>query len=138
MIAFSLAVLFGLGWGFGLAASGTPSKDATFVFQLWPPFHINLCWLSGNTDIYSPWHSKHNMQTFSKLGTLKQTSKLVLMLKRGKVPQKPKMLNLLGRELLASKASSRLLLTVLSFHGNMGGMTMSCSMPVKPLPHKGR
>ena len=33
-IAFSLAVLFGLGWGFGLAASGTPSKEATFVFQL--------------------------------------------------------------------------------------------------------
>ena len=34
MIAFSLAVLFGLGWGFGLAASGTPSEEATFVFQL--------------------------------------------------------------------------------------------------------
>ena len=34
MIAFSLAVLFGLGWGFGLAASGTASKEATFVFQL--------------------------------------------------------------------------------------------------------
>jgi len=41
------------------------------------------------------------------------------MLKRGKVPQKPKMLNLLSRELLASEASSRLLLTVLSFQGNM-------------------
>ena len=34
VIAFSLAVLFGLGWGFGLAASGTPSEEATFVFQL--------------------------------------------------------------------------------------------------------
>ena len=33
-IAISLAVLFGLGWGFGLAASGTPSKDATFALQL--------------------------------------------------------------------------------------------------------
>ena len=33
-IAISLAILFGLGWGFGLAASGTPSKDATFTLQL--------------------------------------------------------------------------------------------------------
>ena len=33
-IAISLAILFGLGWGFGLAASGTPSKDATFALQL--------------------------------------------------------------------------------------------------------
>ena len=34
MIAFSLAILFGLGWGFGLAASGTPSEEATFTLQL--------------------------------------------------------------------------------------------------------
>ena len=34
MIAFSLAVLFGLGWGFGLAASGNSSEEATFVLQL--------------------------------------------------------------------------------------------------------
>ena len=33
-IAFSLAILFGLGWGFGLAASGTPSVEATFILQL--------------------------------------------------------------------------------------------------------
>jgi len=54
----------------------------------------------------------------------------------GKVSQKPKPLNPLGRELLASEASSRLLLIALSFQGNMGGMT--CSKPVKPHPHKGR
>ena len=34
IIAFTLAILFGLGWGFGLAASGTPFKEATFVLQL--------------------------------------------------------------------------------------------------------
>ena len=34
MIAFSLAILFGLGWGFGLAVSGTPSEEATFTLQL--------------------------------------------------------------------------------------------------------
>ena len=34
MIAFSLALLFGLGWGFGLAASGSPSEEATFTLQL--------------------------------------------------------------------------------------------------------
>ena len=34
VIAFSLAVLFGLGWGFGLAASGNSSEEATFVLQL--------------------------------------------------------------------------------------------------------
>ena len=34
VIAFSLAVLFGLGWGFGLAASGSSSREATFVLQL--------------------------------------------------------------------------------------------------------
>ena len=34
MIAFSLAILFGLGWVFGLAASGTPSEEATFTLQL--------------------------------------------------------------------------------------------------------
>ena len=33
-IAFGLAVLFGLGWGFGLAASSSPSEEATFVLQL--------------------------------------------------------------------------------------------------------
>ena len=33
-IAFSLVILFGLGWGFGLAASGTPSEEATFTLQL--------------------------------------------------------------------------------------------------------
>ena len=33
-IAFSLAILFGLGWGFGLAASGTPSEESTFALQL--------------------------------------------------------------------------------------------------------
>jgi len=51
------------------------------------------------------------MQTLSKSGTLptevslKQTSKLVLMLRRGKVSQIPKTLNPLGRELLASEAA---------------------------------
>ena len=34
MIAFSLAILFGLGWGFGLAASGSPSEEVTFALQL--------------------------------------------------------------------------------------------------------
>ena len=34
IIAFTLAILFGLGWGVGLAASGTPFKEATFVLQL--------------------------------------------------------------------------------------------------------
>ena len=34
IIAFTLAILFGLGWGFGLAASGTPSEEATFTLQL--------------------------------------------------------------------------------------------------------
>ena len=34
IIAFTLAILFGLGWGFGLVASGTPSEEATFTLQL--------------------------------------------------------------------------------------------------------
>ena len=34
IIALTLAILFGLGWGFGLAASGTPSKETTFALQL--------------------------------------------------------------------------------------------------------
>ena len=34
VIAFSLAILFGLGWVFGLAASGSPSEEATFTLQL--------------------------------------------------------------------------------------------------------
>ena len=33
-IAFSLAIVFGLGWAFGLAATSTPSKEATFTLQL--------------------------------------------------------------------------------------------------------
>ena len=33
-IAVGLATLFGLGWGFGLAASGTTVKGVTFTFQL--------------------------------------------------------------------------------------------------------
>ena len=34
IIALTLSVLFGLGWGFGLAASGTPSEETTFTLQL--------------------------------------------------------------------------------------------------------
>ena len=34
IIALTLAILFGLGWGLGLAASGTPSEEATFILQL--------------------------------------------------------------------------------------------------------
>ena len=34
IIALTLAILFGLGWGFGLAASGTPSEETTFILQL--------------------------------------------------------------------------------------------------------
>ena len=33
-IAVGLATLFGLGWGFGLAASGTTVNELTFTFQL--------------------------------------------------------------------------------------------------------
>ena len=33
-IAFSLAIVFGLGWAFGLAATSTPSKETTFALQL--------------------------------------------------------------------------------------------------------
>ena len=33
-IAVGLAILFGLGWGFGLAASGTTVNELTFMFQL--------------------------------------------------------------------------------------------------------
>ena len=33
-IAFSLAIVFGLGWGFGLAASSSPSEETTFALQL--------------------------------------------------------------------------------------------------------
>ena len=33
-IAIGLATLFGLGWGFGLAASGTTVNELTFTFQL--------------------------------------------------------------------------------------------------------
>ena len=33
-IAIGLATLFGLGWGFGLAASGTTINELTFTFQL--------------------------------------------------------------------------------------------------------
>ena len=34
IIAVGLATLFGLGWGFGLAASSTPVKELTFAFQI--------------------------------------------------------------------------------------------------------
>jgi len=56
MIAFSLTVLFGLGWGFGLAASGTTSKEATFVFQLL--FTIFFGCQGVLISDHSPWHSK--------------------------------------------------------------------------------
>ena len=34
VIALGLATVFGLGWGFGLAATGSSKKEVTFVFQL--------------------------------------------------------------------------------------------------------
>ena len=34
IIAFGLSTVFGLGWGFGLAATGSSVKEVTFVFQL--------------------------------------------------------------------------------------------------------
>ena len=34
IIALSLAIVFGLGWGFGLAATSHPIKELTFTFQI--------------------------------------------------------------------------------------------------------
>ena len=34
LIAVGLSLLFGLGWGFGLTATGSGTKEATFAFQL--------------------------------------------------------------------------------------------------------
>ena len=70
---------------------------------------------------------------------VKQTLKLALILKGRKSlrnQKKIEILELVVRELHASEASSRQLLKVLRFQGNMGGMT--CSNQVKPLPPKER
>jgi len=75
------------------------------------------------------------MQTLSKSGTLptevssETKFKSGIDVEKGKVPQKPKMLSLLDRELLTREASSRLLLTLLSFQGNMGGMLKASETP---------
>ena len=42
VIAVGLATLFGLGWGFGLAASGTTVKELTFIFQLLFSFFVGM------------------------------------------------------------------------------------------------
>ena len=123
-------------------------STATRTYELYSSFtkSPSSAPLSQNTESQptSPSSLTYDMQTLSKLGTLpteessESDFKSGIDVEKGKVPQKPKTLNLLDRELLAREASSRLLLTVLSFQGNMGGMTTSCSKPVKPLLHKGR
>ena len=42
VIAVGLATLLGLGWGFGLAASGTTVNELTFTFQLLFSLFIGL------------------------------------------------------------------------------------------------
>ena len=56
-----LATLFGLGWGFGLAASSMPIKELTFTFSI---TFQHLCWFTRTFSVLLSLHPKSkSMQT---------------------------------------------------------------------------
>ena len=102
-------------------------STATRTYELYSSFtkSPSSAPLSQNTESQPTSSSlTYDMQTLSKLSTLptevssETDFKSGIDVEKRKAPQKPKT-NLLDRELLAREASSRLLLTVLSFQGNI-------------------